>query len=83
MTPVTSAVAQQIFYVLSDDRSNDTCSSFQPCATLAQYLLDNNGSLPVVTNVEYHFFPGEHHVPMNMKLRTYKFSQLCDSWQLK
>ena len=65
---LTSAVAQQIFYVLPDDRSNDTCYSLQPCDTLTQYLLDNNGSLPVVTNVEYRFFPGEHHVPMNMKL---------------
>ena len=65
-----SAAAQQIFYVLPDDHSIDTCHSFQPCATLSQYLLDNNGSLPVVTNVEYHFLPGEHLVPINMTLLT-------------
>ena len=65
---LTYAITQQIFYVLPDDHSTDDCYSFQPCATLSQYLLDNNGSLPVVTNVEYHFLPGEHLVPMNMKL---------------
>ena len=32
------------------------------CATLSQCLLDN-GTLPVVSNVEYHFLPGDHHVP--------------------
>ena len=52
----------QVFYVLPDNSTNASCS-LQPCATLSQYLLDNNGSLPVVSNVEYHFLPGEHHVP--------------------
>ena len=57
-----SRAAEQIFCV-SPDISIDANCSFQPCATLSQYLLDNNGSLPVVSNVEYHFLPGEHHVP--------------------
>ena len=57
-----SRAAEQIFYV-SPDNSIDANCSFQPCATLSQYLLDNNGSLPVVSNVEYYFLPGEHHVP--------------------
>ena len=57
-----------IFHVLPDDSTNASCS-FQPCATFSQYVLDNNGSLPVVSNVEYHFLPGEHHVPTNMILQ--------------
>ena len=56
------SIATQIFYVLPDDSTNVSCPS-QPCATLSQYLLDNNDTLPVVSNVEYHFLPGEHHVP--------------------
>ena len=27
------------------------------------------GTLPVASNVEYHFLPGEHHVPANMTLQ--------------
>ena len=58
--------ATDVFYVLSD---NSVCSS-QPyhSHTLGQYLLINNGTLPQVTNVEYHFLPGEHQVPANMAL---------------
>ena len=52
--------ATRILYVLPDNVSDVNCPS-QPCATLGQYLLDN-GSLPVISNVEYHFLPGEHHV---------------------
>ena len=61
--------ATDVFYVLSDHSVNVSCSS-QPCHshTLGQYLLINNGILPQVTNVEYHFFPGEHQVPANMVL---------------
>ena len=54
------ATATTIFYVLPDDSTTDSCPS-QLCATLSQYLLDNNGTLPVVSNVEYHFLPGEYH----------------------
>ena len=60
-------IATQIFYVLPDNPINVSCSS-QPCATLSQYLLDNNGTLPVVSNVEYHFLPGEHQIPTGAKL---------------
>jgi len=56
-----------VFYVISDNLSNSSCLS-QPCARLSQYLLDNNGTLPVVSNVEYHFLPGEHHLPTRMVL---------------
>ena len=59
--------ANEIFYVLPDNSTNDSCPS-QPCATLSQYWL-HNGTLPVVSNVEYHFLPGEHHVPANMMLQ--------------
>ena len=59
--------ATDVFFVLPDASSNMSCLS-QPCGTLSQYLLDNNGTLPVVSNVEYHLLPGEHHVPPNMIL---------------
>ena len=36
--------ATQLFHVLPDDPTNVSCPS-QPCATLSQYLLDNNGTL--------------------------------------
>ena len=53
-------LATRILHVLPDNVSDVNCPS-QPCATLGQYFLDN-GSLPVLSNVEYHFLPGEHHV---------------------
>ena len=59
--------ATKIFKVLPDNSTNISCS-FQPCATLRQYLLDNNGTLPVVSNVEYHFLLGEHHLHTTLKL---------------
>jgi len=59
--------AIKVWYVIPDNSTNASCPS-QPCATLSQYLLDN-GTLPVVSNVEYHFLPGEHHVPVNMVLQ--------------
>jgi len=61
------STATKVLYVLPDNSTNISCPS-QPCATLSQYLLDN-GTLPVVSNVEYHFLPGEHHVPANMVLQ--------------
>ena len=63
-----STADHQVFYVLPDNSTNASCL-FQPCATLSQYLLDNNGSLPVMSNVEYQFLPGEYHVPTNMTLQ--------------
>jgi len=59
--------ATEVLYVLPDDPTNVRCPS-QTCSTLSQYLLDNNG-LPVVSNVEYHFLPGEHHLPTTMTLK--------------
>ena len=61
------STATEILYILPDNSTNVSCPS-QPCATLSQYLLDN-GTLPFVSNVEYHFLPGEHHVPANMVLQ--------------
>ena len=52
-----------VLVILPDNPVNTSCPS-QPCATLSQYLLDNNGTLPVLSNVEYHLLPGEHHVPL-------------------
>ena len=57
---ISTCTATKILYVLPDDVSDDNCPS-QPCATLGQYLLDN-GSLPVLSDVEYYFLPGEYHV---------------------
>ena len=57
---ISTCAATEILYVLPDNVSDVNCPS-QPCATLGQYLLDN-GSLPVLSDVEYHFLPGEHHV---------------------
>ena len=64
---ICMSAATEIIYVLPDNSTNDSCPS-QPCATLSQYWL-HNGTLPVVSNVEYHFLPGEHHVPANMMLQ--------------
>ena len=52
------------------DHSVNVSGSSQPCHshTHGQYLLINNGTLPQVTNVEYHFLPGEHQVLANMVL---------------
>ena len=60
------STATKLFYVLPDNSTTASCPS-QPCATLSQYWLPN-GTLPVVSNVEYHFLPGEHHVPTSMVL---------------
>ena len=57
---ICTCTATEILYVLPDNVSDVNCPS-QPCATLGQYLLDN-GSLPVLSNVEYHFLPGDHQV---------------------
>ena len=57
-------------YFLSDSSANASCSSQLNCtfATLGQCLLRNNGTLPIKTNVEYHFLPGQHQVPADMAL---------------
>ena len=58
----------EIFYVLPDNTPDTVSCPSQPCATLSQHLL-NNHTLPVISNAEYHFLPGEHHVPDNMMLQ--------------
>ena len=57
-------------YILSDISANASCSSQLNCtfATLGQCLLRNNGTLPIKTNVEYHFLSGQHQVPADMML---------------
>ena len=58
-----------ILYVSPD---NTSCPS-QPCATFSQYF--GSKLQPIVSNVEYHFLPGEHHVPANVILQNlYNFS---------
>ena len=61
---ISTCTATKILYVLPDNVSDVNCPS-QPCATLGQYLLANNGSLPVLSNVAYYFLPGEHHLYNN------------------
>ena len=56
-----------MFYVLPDNISDVNCPS-QPCAILDHYLLDNGGSPPVLSDVEYHFLPGEHYVTDIMQI---------------
>ena len=62
------STATEILYVLPDNSTDAVSCPSQPCATLSQYL-SVNGTLSVVSNVEYHFLPGEHHVPANMTLQ--------------
>jgi len=67
LTQIWVVCASNVIYVLPSNSSNGSCPS-QPCTTLSQYLLDYNGTLPVLSNVEYHLLPGEHNVPPNMEL---------------
>ena len=63
---ISTCTATKILYVLPDNVSDVNCPS-QPCATLGQYLLDN-GSLPVLSDVEYYFLPGEYHITFVLKI---------------
>ena len=75
---ISICTATEILYVLPDNVSDVNCPS-QPCATLGQYLLDN-GSLPVLSDVEYHFLPGEHHVVNNVDIEeAFNFSLIGSS----
>ena len=56
---VGTSTANEIFYVLPDNSPNISCPPHH-CATFSQYLLDNDGTLPVTSNVEYHLLSGEH-----------------------
>ena len=66
LTQIWVVCASKVIYIIPNNPSNTSCPS-QPCATLS-HLLDNNGTLPVVSNVEYHLLAGEHHVPPSMEL---------------
>ena len=55
-----TSTATEIFYILPDNSSNMSCPSHQ-CTTFSQYLLENDGTLPVTSNVEYRLLPGEHY----------------------
>ena len=57
---VEISLATEIFYVLPDNSPNISCPSLH-CATISQYFLDN-GTIPVVSNVEYRLLPGEHYI---------------------
>ena len=59
-------MATETLYVLPEDVNNVTCP-FQPCATLNQYLMDK-GSLPILSDVEYRFLPGDHHVTTTIQM---------------
>ena len=48
-----TSTATEIFYVLPDTSPNISCLPHQ-CATFSQYLLDDDGTLPITSNVEYH-----------------------------
>ena len=65
---ISNFTATKILYVVPDNSTDAVSCPSQPCATLSQYL-SVNGTLPVASNVEYHFLPGEHHVPANMTLQ--------------
>ena len=64
---IQESTASKILYVWPDNSANTSCLP-QPCVTLSQHILDD-GTLPDVTNVEYHFLPGEHQVPANIVLK--------------
>ena len=72
---ISTCTATKILYVLPDNVSDVNCPS-QPCATLGQYLLDNNGSLPVLSDVEYYFLPGKHHVVNVINMKVFNFSMI-------
>ena len=69
------SVSVKLFYVLPDNDTAVSCPS-QPCATFSQYFLDN-GTLPVVSNVKYHFLPGEHRIIASIVLqKLHNFSMI-------
>jgi len=63
--------ATQVFYVLPDNDSTIARCPSKPCATLSQYLLEND-TLPAVSDVEYRLLPGEHHLYSIMILSNLK-----------
>ena len=66
-------IATNVLYVLPDNSNNVDCPS-QPCYTLTQYL-EQNGTLPIVSDVEYYLLSGEHYLPSHTILSgLYNFS---------
>ena len=64
---ISTCTATKILHVVLPDNVSDVNCPSQPCATLGQYLLDN-GSLPVLSDVEYYFLPGEYHITSTLKI---------------
>ena len=62
------STATKILYVIPDDSTNATSCLSYSCATLSQYLLDNNNTLPVISNVHYYFLPGKHQISTEVAL---------------
>ena len=63
------STATKILYVVPDNSTYATSCKFYSCATLSEYLLENNNTLPVVSNVQYYFLPGEHQLPADVVLQ--------------
>ena len=63
------STATKILYVIPDDSTNTTSCLSYSCATLSQYLLDNNNTLPALSNVQYYFLPGKHQISTKVALR--------------
>ena len=63
----STCTATQMFYVLPVNTNYTNCPS-QPCATLSHYL-KNKTVLSSISDVEFHFLPGEHHVTSSLKMQ--------------
>ena len=75
VTLIGVSVANKVLYVLPDNNSlNISCQPHQ-CATISEYFLDNN-KLPVVSNVEYRFLPGDHYLTTTAIVVLEKFQNL-------
>ena len=73
--------ATKIFYVVPDYLTNSSCP-YRPCGTLNQYLFDN-GTLPAVSDVEYHLLPGEHKINNNIVLQNLQNFSLVGTYSQK
>ena len=59
--------ATKVYYVLPDNFTYRSCPS-QPCATLSQHLQEIS-ELSFVSDVEFHFLPGEHQVTTSIMIQ--------------
>ena len=62
-----------IFYVLPDNSTSSSCP-FQPCAKLSEYLNDDFDLMFVLSDLEFHFLPGEYQVTEIFIEYVYNFS---------